>query len=336
MTATFSSFDLNLLRVFDAVMEERSVLRASQKVFLSQSAVSHSLARLRELLDDELFVRTTAGMQPTARAIAMAPLVRDALRSLESAIESPKFVPATASKRFTIAANDFTTMVIAPNLLRILKAEAPSIDLAIKPVTRIDLGEQLDLGRIDLALGNFAGLPERFRSQPLFEYDDVLIASEVLKLDPLTLEALSRLSIVVVSFGGDQEGAVDGFLSERGLARRSEMYDRTSFEAAFAASGTPPRIAVTLPHFLAMPAFLEDETHAAIVPRPLGHSFARSFPIAVHELPYPTTRFAVASLWHGRHEGDASQNWLHDIVHRATADLRGAADPSLQRGRAAR
>ena len=94
MTTTFSSFDLNLLRVFDAIMEERSVLRASQKVFLSQSAVSHSLARMRELLDDELFIRTTTGMQPTARAIAMAPLVRDALRSLESAIDSPKFEPA--------------------------------------------------------------------------------------------------------------------------------------------------------------------------------------------------------------------------------------------------
>jgi DNA-binding transcriptional LysR family regulator len=79
MTASFNSLDLNLLRVFDAVMEERSVLRASQKVFLSQSAVSHSLARLREMLDDELFIRTNAGMQPTARALAMAPLVRAAL-----------------------------------------------------------------------------------------------------------------------------------------------------------------------------------------------------------------------------------------------------------------
>jgi DNA-binding transcriptional LysR family regulator len=184
MTTTFSSFDLNLLRVFDAIMEERSVLRASQKVFLSQSAVSHSLARLRELLDDKLFVRTTTGMQPTARAAAMAPLVRDALKSLETAIDSPKFEPASSSKRFTIAANDFTTMVIAPHLLQILNTEAPSIDLAIKPVTRIDLGEQLDLGRIDLAIGTFSALPDRFRAQALFEYDDVLIASSALKLGP--------------------------------------------------------------------------------------------------------------------------------------------------------
>ena len=337
MATTFSSFDLNLLRVFDAIMEERSVLRASQKVFLSQSAVSHSLARLRELLDDELFIRTTTGMQPTARAIAMAPLVRDALRALESAIDSPIFEPSTSSKRFTIAANDFTTMVIAPHLLRILKVEAPAVDLAIKPVTRIDLAEQLDLGRIDLALGTFSGLPDRFRSQSLFEYDDVLIARNALKLGPLSLDALARLSIVVVSFGGDQEGAIDGYLSERGLARRSEMYDRAAFEAAYAGSDQPPRIAVTLPHFLALPAFLERATHAAIVPRPLGQSFARSLPIAVHELPYPTARLAVTALWHERYEGDASQSWLHEVVHRATENLRSGADRASPReSRAAR
>ena len=170
MTVSFSTLDLNLLRVFDAVMEERSVLRASQKVCLSQSAVSHSLARLREMLDDELFIRTTTGMQPTARAVAMAGMVRDALKSLEAAIELPRFEPATSTRKFTIAANDFTTMVLAPRLLHVLKTEAPHVDLAIKPVTRIDLAEQIDLGRIDAAIGTFQGafsiqvrLPVRIR-----------------------------------------------------------------------------------------------------------------------------------------------------------------------------
>ena len=157
MTVSFSTLDLNLLRVFDAVMEERSVLRASQKVCLSQSAVSHSLARLREMLDDELFIRTTTGMQPTARAVAMAGMVRDALKSLEAAIELPRFEPATSTRKFTIAANDFTTMVLAPRLLQMLRTEAPHVDLAIKPVTRIDLAEQIDLGRIDAAIGTFQG-----------------------------------------------------------------------------------------------------------------------------------------------------------------------------------
>jgi DNA-binding transcriptional LysR family regulator len=127
-------------------MEERSVLRASQRVAISQSAVSHLLARLREMLEDDLFIRTASGMQPTSRALTMAPLVREALRSLEAAVELPKFEPANSTKQFTLAANDFTTMVLASPLLAILRREAPSIDLVIKPVTRIDLAEQIDFG----------------------------------------------------------------------------------------------------------------------------------------------------------------------------------------------
>jgi DNA-binding transcriptional LysR family regulator len=322
MAVSFNSFDLNLLRVFDAIMEERSVVRASQKVFLSQSAVSHSLARLREMLDDELFIRTATGMQPTARALAMAPLIRDALKSLEAAIELPKFEPSTSTKTFTVAASDFTTMVVVPRLLQSLSVEAPHIDIVIRPVTRIDLAEQIDLGRIDAAIGTFSAAPQRFKSSLLFEYDDVLMTSAAQMHGKITTEALSRLSIVVVSFGGEQEGAVDGFISERGLARRSEMYDRTAFERALSTSAHVPRIAVSLPHFLALPALLDGSRLAAIVPRPLANAFARTHPVSVCELPYATTHLEVRSLWHERHEGDASQDWLHMMMRRATEHLR--------------
>jgi len=224
MTASFNTLDLNLLRVFDAVIEERSVLRASQKINLSQSAVSHSLARLREMLDDELFIRTTTGMQPIARALAMAGMVREALKSLEAAIELPRFEPATSSRKFTIAANDFTTMVLASRLLNVLRTEAPYVDLAIKPVTRIDLAEQIDLGRIDAAIGTFGGTPTRFKSDFLFDYDDVLITHASQRLGVVTTETLSKIPIIVVSFADEQEGTLEGFISERGLARRSEMF----------------------------------------------------------------------------------------------------------------
>src|SRR5690242_7298947 len=100
-TTCLNRLDLNLLRVFDAVMDERSVLRASQRVCLSQSAVSHALARLRDMLGDVLFIRTTNGMQPTARALTMAPLIREAWRSLEAAIGKPEFEPGKSSGRFT-------------------------------------------------------------------------------------------------------------------------------------------------------------------------------------------------------------------------------------------
>jgi DNA-binding transcriptional LysR family regulator len=327
MTASFNSLDLNLLRVFDAVMEERSVLRASQRIFLSQSAVSHSLARLRDLLGDDLFVRTSSGMQPTARAIAMAPAVRDALQKLELAIGPPKFEPSMSRKMFTIAASDFITMVVAPQLLALLEQEAPNIDIVIRPGTRIDLAEQIDLGRIDAAVGTFADVPQRLKSNLLFEYDDVLVTCAAFDPGKLTTEKLSSLSLIIVSLGGDKDGAVDGFISERGLARRSEMYDRAAFERAYPPPAQAPRIAVCLPHFLAVPALLQNSQLVAVIPRPLAETFARSNPLSIHQLPYSTLSLNVHSIWHERNEADASHHWLHTMLHRATAHLRTGSNP---------
>jgi DNA-binding transcriptional LysR family regulator len=324
MSVSFKTLDLNLLKVFNAVIEERSVLRASQKVALSQSAVSHSLARLRKMFEDDLFVRTGSGMQPTGRALAMAPLIRDALRSLEAAVDLPKFDPATSTKQFTLAANDFTTVVLASSLLKILSREAPLVDLVIKPVTRIDLAEQMDLGRIDVAIGVFSTPPARFQSSFLFEYDDVLIVDQKCELGKLDRATFAQLPLVVVSFGGEQEGSINGFISERGLARRSEMYDRAALESALAESNRSGRMAISLPHFMALPALLENTELAAIVPRPLARVFADRYPIKTCDLPYATTPLETKLLWQRRVEDDLSLEWLHDVLRRATEHLRFA------------
>jgi DNA-binding transcriptional LysR family regulator len=323
MTISLNRLDLNLLRVFDAVMEERSVLRAAQRICLSQSAVSHALARLREMLDDELFIRTATGMQPTARALTMAPLIREAWKSLEAAIELPKFEPRNSTRRFTIAVSDFVTMVMVPQLLGLLGREAPLVDLIIRPDSRTDLTEQIDLGQIDAAIGTFSEVPARFRSSALFAHDDVLLAKSSRELGKLSLEKLSGLSIATVSLHGEREGVADGFISERGLGRRSEMYDRTALERAFSGSGRSPRIAVSLPHFLALPSLLEDTHLTAIVPRPLAKSLSRMHPLSTHELPYKTALVDVSVLWHERNEGDAPQEWLRDVLRRAAEPLRG-------------
>jgi DNA-binding transcriptional LysR family regulator len=320
MTISFNRLDLNLLRVFDAVMEERSVLRASQRICLSQSAVSHALARLREMLGDELFIRTTTGMQPTARAIAMAPLIRDAWGSLEAAIGLPKFEPGTSTRRFTIAANDFVTTLMLPHLLRLLRREAPHVDLVIRPESRIDLAEQIDLGQIDAAIGIFSGIPARFRLNSIFSYDDVLIASSSPGLGKLSLEKLAGLSIAAVSMHGEA-GIVDGFRSERGLERRSELYDRAAFERAFTGLTHSPRLAVLLPHFLALPSLIEDAQLVAIVPRPLAGALAEMHPLSVYELPYRSSVVDVGILWHARNTDDAPQEWLREMLRRASAPL---------------
>jgi DNA-binding transcriptional LysR family regulator len=329
MTTPLNRLDLNLLRVFDAIMDERSVLRAAQRICLSQSAVSHALARLRDMIGDDLFVRTPIGMQPTVRALAMAPLIREAWVSLETAIEPPKFDPGRSARRFTIAASDFATLVMVPHLLSLLRTEAPFVDLAVRPDSRIDLTEQIDLGQVDAAIGTFSDAAQRFRSRSLFHYDDVLIAGSTLTLDQLSLEKLSDLPIAVVSSYGEDEGMADGFVSQRGLVRRSEMYDRIALEQAFSGCERSPRLAVSLPHFLALPSLLDSGDLAAIVPRPLAKLLVRTSSLSSHELPYKSSSVNVSMLWHERNSSDGAHKWLREMLRRASEPLKSEAERQL-------
>jgi DNA-binding transcriptional LysR family regulator len=324
MAISINKLDLNLLRVFHAVMEERSVLRAGHRICISQSAVSHALARLREMLDDELFIRTSTGMQPTARAVIMAPLIHDAWKSLEAAMRTPRFDPASSTKQFTIAVSDFIGLIMVPDLLCLLRREAPFVDLVIRPDSWIDLAEQINLGQIDAVIGTFKNVPPRFRSNLLFAYDDVLIAHSSRKLGKLSVDSLSGLSIAAVSLQSGQAEAVDGFVSVSGLARRVEIYDRAALERTFSGLGRSPRIAVSLSHSLSIPALLEDTDLTAIVPRPLARSLTRLHQtLSLHELPYETTLVDVSVLWHERSADNAPQLWLLEMLRRATEPLRG-------------
>ena len=322
MATSLNRLDLNLLRVFDAVMEERSVLRAAQRIYLSQSAVSHALARLRDALGDELFIRTPSGMQPTVRALTMAPLIREVWVSLEAAIGPPKFDPCHSTRRFTIAAGDFATIVMIPRLRSLLRSEAPFVDLVVRSDSRVDLTEQLDRGQVDAAIGTFSEVSGRFRSNSLFYYDDVLITGPTLRHGELSLERLSELPIAVVSSHSEPEGMANGFVSERGMARRSEMYDKVALEQAFSSLKRSPRLAVSLPHFHAVPSLLDGGDLGAIVPRPLANLLTRTPSLSLHELPYKSSHVNVGMLWHERNANDTAQKWLHEMLGRAAEPLR--------------
>lgn len=322
MTISFNKLDLNLLRVFTAVMEEHSVLRASQRVCLSQSAVSHALARLRGMLDDELFIRTPTGMRPTARALTMAPLIGEAWRSLEAAIGTPNFEPSKSATRFTIAASELVTTVMVPHLLELLRREAPLINLIIRPDSGVALMEQIDLGKIDAVIGTFSHVPERLRSHTLFAYDDLLVTNSARRLGRLSADTLSGLTLAAVSLQNEYDGVVDDLASRRELLRRSEMFDRAALEGAISASKRGSPIALLVPHFLALPSLLAHTELVAIAPRPLAHSLVRTHPFSTLELPYKTTPIAVHLLWHERTAKAPSQKWLRETLVRATEHLR--------------
>jgi len=150
------NLDLNLLLVFDAVLRERSVVRAADSLAISQPAVSHALNRLRHALKDQLFVRTPAGMSPTPRAEQLALPVRKALNELQLAVEGDTFDPSTADRLFTIAVNNYAAVVAVGPILAAVRAQAPAVRLSLVPSGTLNLTDRLDRGEIDLALSGRA------------------------------------------------------------------------------------------------------------------------------------------------------------------------------------
>ena len=332
MIGSINSFDLNLLRVFDALYEERSVGRAAQRLALTQSAVSHALARLRHALEDDLFVRTGAGMRPTERAFALASPIREVLVRIEAAIGPEPFDPAKAEHRFVVAANDLITLLLLPSVLAIIGSCAPRIDIVVRPGTRLDLAEQIDLGRIDIAIGSFSHVPARLKAKTLFDDDDVLFTCRHHPLvgEAITAARLGVTPLIVVSLGGAEEGAVQGFIFERGLARRSEMFDRPALETALETVDQSPRLAVVVPHFLAVPGLLSNAPYAAILPRALAKQMSAAGEFVIHELPYASSAMEVQMVWHERTEEDAARRWLRQMLMQAAAQAgarRGPAPP---------
>jgi DNA-binding transcriptional LysR family regulator len=307
-----SNLDLNLLRVFDAILRERNVLRASEAINLSPSAVSHALSRLRAFLDDDLFVRTAAGMEPTTRALEMAPLVRDALVVIERAIGPKQFEPASTQRQFCIAATDYVTAVILPEFLHATSLAAPNASVTLLPASRIDLTTQIDVGRVEIALGSFSNMPSRIREKVLFEERDMMViaSDHPLAGRKIRLRDFASLPLLVVSTGG----AEDGFLSERGLTRRTEMFDRTALVAAFESVGKRPEFRVVQPHFLAIPSLLAGTRMAAVVPASLARFFMKSGTVYAAELPWEPTTRALQMIWHERHTEDQGHAWLRTVL----------------------
>jgi DNA-binding transcriptional LysR family regulator len=321
--------DLNLLKVFDAVFEERNLVRAGRRLHLSQSAVSHALSRLREVVGDELFVRTGRGLAPTGSALRMAPVLRDALRRIEATLDVEPFSPRSAKRQFVIAANDHVTAVLVAPLARRLQHGAPGVDLVIRPSTRLDLAEQLDLGRIDLAIAIFSQVPPRMSSRLLMSQGEAVLMRQdhPAARGKLTLQAFSQYPLLTISVGGQEEGAVDGFILERGLARQSEMFDRSALREAVGPLGVQPRVRMTVPHALAIPALLQDSDMLSIVPSTLARRLTRGDAgLVMRQLPYPSGTTSTRAVWHSRHDHDAGHAWLRDMVA-AAAPVPGRRRP---------
>src|SRR5258706_16113478 len=166
MELNFATLDLNLLRVFVALLEERSVTRAGARLHLTPSAISHALNRLRHMVRDDLFVRGLDGMQATPRATEIGPRLRQALEGLQAAFAPVDFEPLTSERHFTIGGTDYFSALLLPEILARTRVEAPRVELRLRSFDDIDVVGEFDAGRLDLVLGSFRRGPARVAREP--------------------------------------------------------------------------------------------------------------------------------------------------------------------------
>lgn len=314
--------DLNLLRVFDAMLEERSVTRAGARVGLTQSAVSHALSRLRFALNDELFVRGANGMQPTPRAIEMGPQVHAALAQLQAALEPPNFEPSTSDRRFVLAAGAYASAVMAPPLASRLATEAPSIELAIRQLTA-ETFERIDARRVDFILGGGGmAAPARFVRE--------VIASESLAWlvrngHPLAAKAQVSLDDLVawphVVISAGVPGVNEEGREHRGLVTRMSWEDAGAFETALAARGLTRRVAVTVPDSYAAIAVVARTDMVTMIPRRLAQVWAQGSRLTLIEPPYASPSVSISLLYLKERLAERPIVWLRDLIRSTAATI---------------
>ena len=245
----FNALDLNLLRVFEALMQERSATRAGERLGLTQSAISHALNRLRYVLRDELFVRGPDGMQPTERAAEIAPRLRQGLLHLQLALAPTDFVPERTDRRFTITCTEYASVVLIPPLIARLRAEAPHASMTVLP-SNMGVAETLRSGRADIAIGSFRRVPEWAASETLMRETRVWVlrADHPAAGQELNLDRLSELPHLVISATGEDEHAIEGYVVDHGLERLVTRSDAGLLQGALVARGLRRAVAVTTPH----------------------------------------------------------------------------------------
>jgi DNA-binding transcriptional LysR family regulator len=285
--------DVNLLQLFDLLYTTRSVTRSAEQLGLAQPTVSIWLGKLRQQLNDPLFVRTPTGMQPTPVADALIKTAREALESLRHLANwESKFDPATAERRFRICMTDASHITLLPQLLAHVRSIAPGIRLG---AARIDAqtAQNLESGEADLAVGLIPELGAGFYQQSLFSQDWVCLvnASHPRIGDELSLKVYQQEAhIGIVSGTGHR--LLDAALERQHIVRR---------------------VVLELPGFLGLAAIVSSTDLLITLPRQIGETLARMGDLKVYSCPFPIPSFVVKQHWHARYHRDAGNRWLRGV-----------------------
>lgn len=305
-----SRIDLNLLTLFEVVMEERHVGRAAQRVNLSPSAISHGLGRLRRLLHDPLFLRTPTGVIPTARAQELAEPIAEVLAAMRRIlVVAEPFNPATSRRRLVIAAPDGVSAVLVQALRAELQTSAPNIAIGLRQLLPVagenepsrawrSALEDLETRVADIAIVPTAEVPARFAVNPLYHEDFVLGMRGGHRLEAgMSLSDYADAQHLVVSASGDAHGFVDDLLAQRGLARH---------------------VMLTVPNFFFAAALLPDSDLVCAFPRRFAKSYAARFGISTVEPPLPLGQATLNAISLRSAQTDEGLQWLLGLLAKVT------------------
>ncbi|WP_122282888.1 LysR family transcriptional regulator [Pseudomonas syringae group genomosp. 3] len=294
MNPDIRALDLNLLKALDALLDERSVTRAADRLSLTQPAVSGMLNRLRESFDDALFVRAQRGIVPTLRAEQLATPVKQLLADIESMLRPQAFNPLTACMTVKVASTDYALRAVVVPFLNALRKQAPNVRVSIQPVNGQELVAQLDRGDIDLVLITPENMTPGLHAVPLFD-EDYVCAMRTDHPDAvqgrLSLDRFCALDHVLVSpAGGGFHGVTDDALERLGRTRR---------------------VTVSVTSFLVVPEMLLASDLMAVVPRRLA---AGNAGLALLEPPVEIPGFRKTLAWHERTHRDEGHRWVRSLM----------------------
>lgn len=294
MNTDIRNLDLNLLKALDALLDERSVTRAAERLALTQPAVSGMLNRLRESFDDPLFVRAQRGIVPTVRAEQLAAPVKQLLADVEALLQPQGFDPLNANLTLRLASTDYALRAVVVPFLRALRERAPNIRVAVQPVDDQQLASQMDKGDIDVALVTPDTTPAGLHAAPLFDEQYVC----VMRIDhpdalngTISLDRFCAVDHVLVSpSGGGFRGVTDVALERIGRTRR---------------------VISSVTSFLILPELLMQSDLIAVVPRRL---VLHQDGLRLMKPPVEIPGFSKTLVWHERTHRDAGHEWIRSLL----------------------
>ena len=286
-------FDLNLLAVLDVLLAEKNVSRAAERLHLSQPAVSHALARARDVLDDPLLLREGGRMVPTPLGRRLQQPLREVLSNLEALLRDLRdFDPSRAGETVQIGLTDYGDFVLMPTVIERLRREAPGVRIVTRSVGADQMHEDLSNGRIDMAvLFGTATLPG-LHEQVLFDESYMCLANAKWR-GPLTLERYVAAEHVQVSYAASLVGATDEVLQKMDLRRN---------------------VVLSTPHFMAAAAAVARTDLLMTTPSRVARRLEKDLPLKIFAPPFELPRIKLRLTWHARTHMDPVQAWMRSVL----------------------